>query len=175
MILLDILIWAVLIFFVAKGFSKGLVREACSLLGLVTGGWAAFRYYSFLSQGIRSFINLPPLVAHPLSFFLIFLLIGILFYLLGHLLTVIFKIMLLGGINRIGGVVFGFLEGGFVLCMLLYLATMKPVPDKVRAMVAGSKTAHAFALTGASIAAGWDGMRRTAPAQQAPPQGAHRK
>ena len=171
MILLDILIWAVLIFFVAKGFSKGLVREACSLLGLVTGGWAAFRYYPFLSQGIRHFINLPPYVAHPLSFFLIFLLIGLLFYLLGHLLTVIFKIMLLGGINRIGGVVFGFLEGGFVLCMLLYLGTMKPVPDRVSGFIAGSKTAHAFALTGASIAAGWQGVvGREAPRQGAAPQ-----
>lgn len=160
MILLDILIWAVLIFFVAKGFSKGLVREACSLLGLVTGGWAAFRYYSFLSQGIKSFINVPTLVAQPLAFLLIFLLLGILFYFLGHLLTVIFKIMLLGGVNRIGGIVFGFLEGGFILCLLLYLGTTGPMPNKLRGIISGSKTAHAFAATGSSIAAGWEGSGR---------------
>ena len=171
MILLDIVIWVVLFFFVAKGFSKGLVREACSLLGLVTGGWAAFRYYSFLSQGIRHFINLPPQVAQPLSFLLIFLLLGILFYFLGHLLTVIFKVMLLGGVNRIGGVVFGFLQGGFVLCVILYLATTKPMPDKVRGIVFGSKTAHAFASTGASIAAGWEGAVR----RQSPPQGERKR
>jgi len=165
MILLDIVIWVVLFFFVAKGFSKGLVREACSLLGLVTGGWAAFRYYSFLSQGIRHFINLPPQVAQPLSFLLIFLLLGILFYFLGHLLTVIFKVMLLGGINRIGGIVFGFLQGGFVLCVILYLATTKPMPDKLKGFISGSKTAHAFASTGASIAAGWEGVRRESPPQ----------
>ncbi|GFO59080.1 hypothetical protein GMST_14050 [Geomonas silvestris] len=160
MILLDILIWAVLLFFVAKGFSKGLIREACSLLGLVLGGWAAFRYYSSLSQGIRVLINLPPQVAQPLAFLLIFLLLGILFYFLGHLLTVIFKIMLLGGINRIGGVVFGFLEGGFIVCMVLYLASTKPMPDKVKVAIAKSKTAHAFSATGGSIAAGWEGPAR---------------
>jgi membrane protein required for colicin V production len=160
MILLDILIWAVLVFFVVKGFSKGLIREACSLLGLVAGGWAAFRYYSILSQGIRVFINLPPQVAQPLSFLLIFMLLGILFYFLGHLLTVIFKIMLLGGINRIGGIVFGFLEGGFVLCMVLYLGTTKPVPDKVKHAISGSKTAQSFAATGSSIAMGWEGAVR---------------
>ena len=165
MILLDILIWVVLFFFVAKGFSKGLVREACSLLGLVTGGWAAFRYYSFLSEGLRHFINLPPQVAQPLSFLLIFLLLGILFYFLGHLLTVIFKVMLLGGINRIGGVLFGVLQGGFVLCVLLYLATTRPMPDKIKGWVNRSKTAHAFAATGASIAAGWEGVRN----RQTPP------
>lgn len=171
MILLDILIWVVLLFFVAKGFSKGLVREACSLLGLVTGGWAAFRYYSFLSLGIRQFINLPPQVAQPLSFLLIFLLLGVLFYFLGHLLTVIFKVMLLGGINRIGGIVFGFLQGGFVLCVVLYLATTKPMPDKFKGWVSRSKTANAFASTGGSIAAGWEGAVRRA----APPQGERRK
>ncbi|GFO68553.1 hypothetical protein GMLC_21320 [Geomonas limicola] len=160
MILLDILIWAVLLFFVAKGFSKGLIREACSLLGLVLGGWAAFRYYSSLSQGIRVLINLPPQVAQPLAFLLIFLLLGILFYFLGHLLTVIFKIMLLGGINRIGGVVFGFLEGGFIVCMVLYLASTKPMPDKVKVAIARSKTAQAFSATGSSIAAGWEGPAR---------------
>ncbi len=164
MILLDILIWVTLIFFVVKGFSKGLVREACSLLGLVTGGWAAFRYYPILSQVLRGFINLPPQVAQPLSFLLIFLLLGILFYFLGHLLTVIFKIMLLGGINRIGGIVFGFLEGGFILCLVLYLGTTKPIPDKMKGLITGSKTAQAFASTGKSIAAGWEAAKG-APAQ----------
>ena len=160
MILLDILVWAVLVFFVVKGFSKGLVREACSLLGLVTGGWAAFRYYSHLSQGVRVFINLPPQVAQPLSFLLIFMLFGILFYFLGHLLTVIFKIMLLGGVNRIGGIMFGLLEGSFVLCMVLYFGTTRPVPDKVKRAIAGSKTAQSFAATGGSIASGWEGAVR---------------
>ena len=166
MILLDILIWVVLIFFVAKGFSKGLVREATSLLGLVTGGWAAFRYYPALSQVMRGFINLPPQVALPLSFLLIFLLLGILFYFLGHLLTVIFKIMLLGGINRIGGIVFGFLEGGFILCLVLYLGTTRPVPDKMKGLITGSKTAQAFATTGRSIAIGWEGAMGKEPARK---------
>lgn len=159
MILLDFVIWAILLFFVAKGFSKGLIREACTLLGLVTGGWAAFRYYPSLSQGIKFFINLPPQVAQPLSFFLVFTLFGVLFYFLGHLLTVVFKVMLLGGINRIGGILFGVLEGGFVLCVLLHLGTTKPVPDKLKGWISHSKTAQAFAATGASIAAGWEGAR----------------
>ena len=171
MILLDVIIWAILFLFVAKGFSKGLVREACSLLGLVTGGWAAFRYYPFLSLVLRGFINLPPQVAQPLSFFLIFMLLGMLFYFLGHLLTVIFKIMLLGGVNRIGGIVFGVLEGGFVLCLVLYLGTTKPVPDKMKGFIAASKTAQAFAATGRSIAVGWDAAAR----RESPPQGVRTK
>lgn len=166
MILLDILIWVVLLFFVVKGFSKGLIREACTLLGLVIGGWAAFRYYPSLTLMLRGFINLPPRVAQPLSFLLIFMMLGILFYFLGHLLTVIFKIMLLGGINRIGGIIFGFLEGSFLLCLLFYLGTTKPVPDKLKGFISGSKTAQAFAATGRSIAVGWEERAHREPASQ---------
>ncbi|GAB7025908.1 CvpA family protein [Geotalea toluenoxydans] len=156
MILLDILIWAFLIGFVVKGFMKGLVGEACSLLGLVTGGWAAFRYYSYIAEAIRPFIHLPQRVALVLSFFLIFLVLGLLFYLLGHLLTAILKIMLLGGLNRAGGIVFGFLEGAFILCMVLYLATTKPAPELIKGYLLRSGTARPFISSGREIISGWD-------------------
>ena len=75
------------------------------------GGWAACKYYPYLAEALRSFIRLPHHVAQSLSFVLIFLLIGLLFFFIGHLLTVIFKIILLGGVNRAGGVILGLLEG----------------------------------------------------------------
>jgi len=156
MSLVDILIWAILLVFVAKGFWKGLVREVCTLLGLVAGGWAAFRYSSSLAGAIRPFIHLPQHVATALSFLLIFFLIGLLFFLFGHLLTVLFKVMLLGGINRIGGVIFGLLEGAFVLCMALYLGTTRPMPGKLRGALEHSPTARPFIQTGKEIVLGWE-------------------
>lgn len=161
--LIDILIWIVLLVFVIKGFMKGLVREVCSLLGLVVGGWAAFKYYPYLAELLRSLIRIPPSVALALSFLLVFLVLGLLFYLFGHLLTVVFKIMLLGGINRVGGVLFGLLEGAFLLCMLLYLATTKPVPDRVKGYLQHSRTAQPFIASGREIVAGWDTARQVIP------------
>jgi membrane protein required for colicin V production len=158
MILLDILIWACLIGFIVKGFMKGLVREACSLIGLVIGGWAAFRYYGYVAELIWPFIHLPQRVALVLSFFLIFLVLGLLFYLLGHLLTTVLKIMLLGGLNRVGGVIFGFLEGAFILCMVLYFATTKPTPDWLKGYLLRSTTAQPFISSGREIISGWDGI-----------------
>ncbi len=157
--LVDILIWAVLLVFVIKGFMRGLVREVCSLFGLVAGGWAAFKYYPFLADAIRSFISIPHHLALTLAFILIFLVMGLLFFLLGHLLTVVFKIMLLGGINRVGGVLFGLLEGAFILCMVLYFGTARQVPEKVRATLEHSKTAQVFIASGHGIIAGWDAKR----------------
>jgi membrane protein required for colicin V production len=159
--LLDILIWLLLCGFVVKGFIKGLVRQVCSLLGLLLGGWAALTYYAFVAEASRHLIQLPPVVATFLSFLVIFLLVGLLFYLLGHLLTVIFKLILLGGVNRVGGVVLGFLEGAFILSMLLYLGTTRPVPAKVKGYLLSSTSAQPFIATGREIVAGWDGATRS--------------
>lgn len=156
MTFVDILIWAVLLSFVAKGFWKGFVKEACSLLGLLVGGWAAFKYDHYLAEAIRPFIHLPHSIALVLSFICIFLFLGLLFYLFGYLLTVVCKIMLLGGINRIGGVIFGFLEGALLLCMVLYLGNTKPVPEKVKGWLSRSRTAQAFIVAGREIVSGWE-------------------
>jgi len=152
----DILIWAVLLLFVIKGFLKGFVKEACSLLGLLVGGWAAFKYDHFLAEAIRPFIHLPHGIGLVLSFFIIFILMGLLFYLFGYLLTVICKIMLLGGLNRMGGIIFGLLEGALLLCMVLYFSASKPVPEKVKGWVSRSKTARPFIATGGEIISGWE-------------------
>jgi len=157
----DILIWAVLLSFVVKGFWKGFVKEACSLLGLLVGGWAAFKYDHYLAEAIRPLIHLPHSIALVLSFICIFIFLGLLFYLFGYLLTVVCKIMLLGGINRIGGVIFGFLEGALLLCMVLYLGNAKAAPEKVKGWLSRSRTAQAFIVTGREIVSGWEASART--------------
>ena len=167
MSLVDILIWVLLLVFMAKGFLRGLVREVCSLAGLLAGGWAAFKYYGYLSDAARPLIHLPPNIAAALSFVLIFLLVGLFFFLIGHLLTVVFKVMLLGGINRVGGILFGGLEGAFIICMALYFLTSKPMPEKFKSYLLRSPTGHSFIIAGREIAAGWESRtratKRTAP------------
>jgi membrane protein required for colicin V production len=155
--LVDILIWAILVGFVVKGFMKGLVRQVCSLLGLLVGGWAALKYYTFVAEASRHIIHLPQHVAIILSFVFVFAVVGLLFYLLGHFLTAMSSIMLLGGVNRVGGVVLGFLEGAFILCLVLYLGTTKPMPDKLKVYLHKSRTAQPFISSGHEIISGWDG------------------
>lgn len=156
--LVDILIWLVLLGFVVKGFTKGLIRQVCSLLGFLVGGWAALKYYHYLAEASRHIIHLPPNVATFLSFICIFLVVGLLFFLLGHLLTVLFNIILLGGVNRVGGVVLGFLEGAFILSMLLYFGVSKPLPEKFKGYLHRSRSAGPFIVTGREIVTGWSGL-----------------
>jgi membrane protein required for colicin V production len=156
MSLVDIFIWGILLAFAVKGFLKGLVREVCSLLGLVAGGWGAFKYSASLAGFSKPFIHLPSHVASALSFVFIFLTISLLFFLVGNLLTVVSKLMLLGGINKVGGVVFGLMEGAFILCMALYFCSGKMAPDKLRNYLFSSPTGRTFSQTGREIVLGWE-------------------
>ena len=166
MSLVDILLWAILLAFAVKGFAKGLIREVCSLLGLVVGGWAAFAYSARVGAAMGHLIHLPPRVSSAVAFLAILLAISLLFYLLGHALTVILKIVLLGGVNRIGGIAFGVLQGGLVLCVVLYLASFRPVPEGIRHRIATSATARTFAACGKEIVEGWRGKKESEGAEK---------
>ncbi|MDD2319534.1 MAG: CvpA family protein [Geobacteraceae bacterium] len=153
--LVDILVWVVLLIFAVKGFMKGLVREVCSLLGLVVGGWTAFTYCRPLAEVLQSHIPFSHTVTLLLSFGLIFLALGLFFIFLGYLLTALLKIILLGSLNRIGGVLLGVLQGALVLCILLTLGTCASVPVKVRTYIEKSATARPFLVCGRELASWW--------------------
>lgn len=158
--LLDILLWGVLAAFAVKGFMKGLVREVCALLGVVAGAWAAFTYYGYVSHAITGFIRLPRAVATPVSFLLIYLVLGLLFFFAGHLLTTIFKILLLGWLNRFGGVLFGMMQGAFLLSIVLAILSSGPMPTRLKAYIQSSVTARSFCRAGFDMIAGWEGSQR---------------
>jgi membrane protein required for colicin V production len=163
--LIEYLIWGILLLFTVKGFLKGLVREVCSLLGLVVGGWAAFRFSPSLAVMMKPLLPLPHGVSTVLAFILILIASGILAWLVGHLLTAVFKLVLLGGINRIGGSALGLLEGALLLCMLLTLGSGPSAPKTLKQKVEASASAHPFVTCGRELLAGWRHSRHDEPGQ----------
>lgn len=139
---------------------KGLIRELCSLLGLVVGGWGAFRFSPYLAVLMKPLLPLPHGVAIVLAFVLIILISGIMAWLVGHLLTTLFKLVFLGGINRFGGTAFGLLEGALFLCILLALGSGPLAPQPVKRKVEASATARPFVSTGRELLDGWRRMKK---------------
>lgn len=158
--LLDILLWGALAAFAVKGFMKGLVREICALFGVVAGAWAAFTYCGYVSSALSGFIRLPQTVATPISFLCIYMILGALFFFAGHLLTTLFKILLLGWLNRLGGILFGLLQGAFLLSIALAILSTGPMPLKVKGYIQSSSTGRAFCKAGTDMIEGWRGPRK---------------
>src|SRR5690242_14085645 len=102
--LIDIIILAVLVFFALKGMLRGLVNEASSLAGLILGSWLAYRYYPLLSEPIRNILHIPAHVSAFLAFILLLMLTGIIAHILGNIITTAVRVVMLGSINRLGGI-----------------------------------------------------------------------
>jgi membrane protein required for colicin V production len=150
--LVDVLILAILVLFLVKGVVRGLLKEVCSLLGLVLGGVFAFSFHLPLARALRDW--LPEQIAVWGSFLAIFLLVTLLFALLGFLLHRFVKVVFLGGMNRLTGALFGLVQGVILLAMLV-LALNSPVsPKQARWMLQDSQLAPPFVELGHSIYTG---------------------
>src|SRR5262245_9219960 len=129
--LFDITILAVLIIFALKGLARGLVNETSSLAGLILGGWLAYRYYPVLSVPIRNILHLPAHLSAFLAFMLLLILTGVIAHILGNIITTAVRVVMLGSLNRLGGLLIGAAEGALLLSMLFSIGTASFMPAQL--------------------------------------------
>lgn len=120
--ILDIIIVAVLAFFLVRGIYRGFFREIGSLAGVILGIWLANLYQPRLTQLLGSF--LPKGTFLPLiSFALIFLLILVGCNLISWWLKMLFKKALLGGADRVVGAGVALLKGVIIIYFFILMMT----------------------------------------------------
>lgn len=146
--LFDILILVILIIFALKGLTRGFVNEASSLAGLILGGWLAYRYYPSLSVPIRNVLHVPAHVAAFLAFMLLLILTGVIAHILGNIITTAVRVVMLGSINRLGGLLIGATEGALLLSMLFCIATTGFMPTQLKQKIRSTESANMFAQVG---------------------------
>ncbi len=140
----DVAILAVLGIFLLKGLLRGLVKEVCSLIGLVAGAFVAFRFYPPLAEILVGSVNLPTSVGVAVAFGLLFGFTYIFFVVLGYLLSRLFKAVFLGGANRVAGGLFGLVQGAILLSLILFTISLGSSPEFLQLMVKKSELAPPF-------------------------------
>ena len=161
--LLDIIILAVLAVFALKGLFRGLVNEAASLGGIILGGWLAYRYYPALSVPIRNILHAPAHVSAFLAFMLLLIVTGVAAHILGNIITTAVRVVMLGSLNRLGGLLIGATEGALLLSMLFCIATSGFMPAQLKQKIHTSGSAEMFAQIGNKILSAWRGRPDTQP------------
>jgi membrane protein required for colicin V production len=131
---IDAIILMIIGFFCVKGFFRGFIMEAFTLIGLVLAYIIALREMSALATLVAKAVNLPPMVITSLSFFIIFVLIVLFCRWIAGALKKIIKWTFLGWLDRGGGVLFGALKGGLVASLLALLISLIPFPDKMESV-----------------------------------------
>lgn len=126
MVIFDVVLLIILAGFVFYGLFFGLIRTLGSLVGIVAGAWLASRYYLAVFDWAENLFfgygNLGKVVCFILLFVIINRLIGFGFSLLNKAFNIIAIIPFLKTINRLAGAILGFIEGGLVLGLILYVA-----------------------------------------------------
>jgi membrane protein required for colicin V production len=149
--LVDILILVVLAVFLIKGLLRGLLKEICSLLGLVLGGVFAFTFHVPLAQFLQDSAGLPGAISVWAAFLAVFLGVVVVFAVLGFVLHRFAKIILLGGVNRLAGGVFGLIQAVVILAMLIIAMGSQPAPAMARQLLGASHLAPPFATLGETL------------------------
>lgn len=121
MAIIDIVLLICFVPAIVYGIRKGFVKQVVELVSIIVGVWAAFYFSSSLSVWLSQYISIDKVVLHIVSFILIVVLVVFLMGLLGSLLTRLLKIVFLGWINGLLGLVIGVFKVAVVLGLLIML------------------------------------------------------
>src|SRR5437762_1075274 len=117
--------------YVWGGFWTGLIQAIGGLIGLFVGEILASRYYVNFGALLKPVFNNNGIIADIFAFILIFLivtrLVGVVFYFVNKIFNFIAIIPGLKFINRLGGAVFGFLEGALFTGITLQFISRLPI------------------------------------------------
>lgn len=145
MSIFDIVLLCIIGAFAAFGLWFGLVHTIGSLVGTVAGVYLASRYYEVAANWLIKTTgwgaNTSKVIIFIIVFFLINRLVGLAFWLVDKILTIITRLPFISSVNRIFGAVFGALEGMIVLGIIFYFISRFPVGDSVMNALSVSKVA----------------------------------
>ena len=118
---LDLFFVVVIAWGAYSGFSKGLIKELASILGVIFGIFLAKNYYPYLDIKLKPIFESEAGFISILSAILIFLFTIMVFKIIARFLTKFLKIIALGLLNRIIGSVFGIFKTVLLLCILVFI------------------------------------------------------
>ena len=121
MSILDIILLICFIPAVIRGISKGFVEQFIALLSIIIGAWVAYHFGGTLSEWAAGYLQVNEKVLNVICFTLIIIVAVVLLFLVGRLITGVIKIVMLGWLNRLLGLVFALLKVALVLGLLVTL------------------------------------------------------
>jgi membrane protein required for colicin V production len=101
--------------------------------GLFGGLFLALRYHAPLAELLLEILGWPSKVCIVIAFTSLFLLTILFFGVLGFLLSRFVKLLFLGGFNRVAGGLFGLVQGGLLVTLVLFGLSRSPLPQGMRA------------------------------------------
>ena len=115
----DIILAALLLFGLVRGFMKGLFVEVASLVALIAGVYGAIHFSNYAAEFLQNRFEWNEKTINITAFAITFVVIILVISLAGKALTKIADFAALGILNKLLGGIFGALKIGLILSILL--------------------------------------------------------
>lgn len=118
---LDIIILVCFIPAIIRGLQKGFIEQAVALVSVVLGAWLAYHFSSEVSVWLQPYLEVSGTVLNVISFAIIVTVVIILLFLLGRFLTGIVKLVFLGWLDKLLGIIFAILKTALIVGLVVIL------------------------------------------------------
>lgn len=108
--IIDIIILLCCVPAIFCGLSKGFIAQMAALVALVLGAWMSFHFSGVVVEWLKPAMDVSPAVLQAIAFTLILLAVFFALTIAGKMLEGIVKIVMLGWLNKLLGVVFALLK-----------------------------------------------------------------
>ena len=136
--LLDIVIFVFLGFFLYRGYKKGLIREIFALIAVLGALVLAVVYMDVGVSLLEDLADVPVSLALTVSFLIIFLIVFIVIRIVGAILSRLIRWTLLGWLDRLGGLFFGFVKGLLFASLIVLGLTLLSWPRNIGSYIDSS-------------------------------------
>lgn len=117
--ILDIILLVCFVPAIFQGIRKGFIAQAVSIISIVLGIWASARFANIVSSWIAQYITASEQVLEVVAFALILVLVFLALAALGKMLEGMFKLVMLGWLNKLLGVIFALLKTGLIVGLVI--------------------------------------------------------
>ena len=117
--ILDIILLICFIPAAIQGFQKGFISQVIAIISIIEGVWLSVQFASEVTVWLAQYIQGSEQVLKVVSFALIFIAVIAGLALLGRLVEGTVKLIMLGWLNRLLGILFSFLKCGLIVGLVI--------------------------------------------------------
>ena len=118
---LDILLCIPIVWGLYKGFTKGLVIEAATLVAFSLGVWGGIKFSDYVAQKIAAWFDWTSPYLPIVSFAFTFLIIIAFVFLVAKMIQKMVEGVALSAVNKIGGAIFGALKFALMMSVVIFM------------------------------------------------------
>ncbi len=117
--ILDIILLICFVPAVVQGFRKGFISQVIAIISIIAGVWLSVQFASPVTAWLAQYIQGSEQVLKVVSFALIFIAVAAGLAILGKLIEGTVKLIMLGWLNRLLGVIFSLIKAGLIVGLVI--------------------------------------------------------